>query len=39
LYGINDWPDLLAPGIDIVTPDPRTSGDGKLAALKAGQPW
>ena len=34
-FGIKDWPDLLAPGIEIVTPDPRTSGNGKLAALAA----
>jgi len=33
--GIHDWPDLLAPGIEVVTPDPRTSGNGKLAALAA----
>jgi sulfate transport system substrate-binding protein len=33
--GIKDWPDLLAPGIEIVTPDPRTSGNGKLVALAA----
>jgi sulfate/thiosulfate-binding protein len=32
---IKDWPDLLAPGVEIVTPDPRTSGNGKLAALAA----
>jgi sulfate/thiosulfate transport system substrate-binding protein len=32
---ITDWPDLLAPGVEIVTPDPRTSGNGKLAALAA----
>ena len=34
-HGIKDWPDLIAPGIDVVTPDPRTSGNGKLAALGA----
>lgn len=32
---IADWPDLLAPGLEIVMPDPRTSGNGKLAALAA----
>ena len=32
---IRDWPDLLAPGVEVVTPDPRTSGNGKLAALAA----
>jgi sulfate transport system substrate-binding protein len=34
-YDIKDWPDLVAPGVEIVTPDPRTSGNGKLAALAA----
>jgi sulfate transport system substrate-binding protein len=33
--GIGDWQDLLAPGLEIVTPDPRTSGNGKLTALAA----
>ena len=33
--GIHDWPDLVKPGVEIVTPDPRTSGNGKLAALAA----
>jgi sulfate transport system substrate-binding protein len=33
--GIKDWPDLLQPGLEIVTPDPRSSGNGKLAALAA----
>jgi len=32
-HGVKDWPDLLAPGLEVVTPDPRTSGNGKLAAL------
>jgi len=31
--GVKDWPDLLGPGLEVVTPDPRTSGSGKLAAL------
>ena len=34
-FHIADWPDLLGPGIEVVTPDPRTSGNGKLAALAA----
>jgi len=34
-HAIKDWPDLVAPGVEIVTPDPRTSGNGKLAALAA----
>jgi sulfate transport system substrate-binding protein len=32
---IADWPDLLHPGVEIVTPNPRTSGNGKLSALAA----
>ncbi len=34
-HAIHDWPDLLAPGVAIVVPDPRSSGNGKLAALAA----
>jgi sulfate/thiosulfate transport system substrate-binding protein len=32
---IADWPDLLAPGLEVIARDPRTSGNGKLAALAA----
>jgi sulfate/thiosulfate transport system substrate-binding protein len=32
---IRDWPDLLQPGLEIITPDPRSSGNGKLSALAA----
>jgi sulfate/thiosulfate transport system substrate-binding protein len=32
---IHDWPDLIEPGVEIVTPDPKTSGNGKLSALAA----
>jgi sulfate/thiosulfate transport system substrate-binding protein len=32
---IHDWPDLIQPGVEIITPDPRTSGNGKLSALAA----
>ncbi|HWO08138.1 MAG TPA: sulfate ABC transporter substrate-binding protein, partial [Polyangiaceae bacterium] len=32
---VRDWPDLLKPGVEIITPDPRTSGNGKLSALAA----
>jgi sulfate transport system substrate-binding protein len=32
---IADWPDLLHSGVEIVTPNPRTSGNGKLSALAA----
>jgi sulfate/thiosulfate transport system substrate-binding protein len=33
--GIKDWPDLLQPGTKIVTPNPKTSGNGKLSFLAA----
>ena len=29
--GIKDWPDLVQPGIAIVTPNPKTSGNGQLS--------
>ena len=32
---IKDWPDLLQAGVEIVTPSPKTSGNGKLSALAA----
>jgi sulfate transport system substrate-binding protein len=32
---IRDWPDLTTAGIDVVTPDPQTSGNGKLTFLAA----
>jgi sulfate/thiosulfate transport system substrate-binding protein len=32
---IRDWPDLIASDVEIVTPDPKTSGNGKLSALAA----
>lgn len=32
---VHDWPDLVRPGIELITPDPRTSGNGKLSALAA----
>jgi sulfate transport system substrate-binding protein len=42
--GVKDWPDLIRPGVSIITPNPKTSGNGKLsflaawgAALAAGQ--
>ncbi|WP_437674636.1 sulfate ABC transporter substrate-binding protein [Sorangium sp. So ce131] len=31
--GIRDWPDLVKPGVEVITPDPKTSGNGKLSAL------
>jgi sulfate transport system substrate-binding protein len=32
---IRDWPDLIAPGVEVITPDPKSSGNGKLTALAA----
>jgi sulfate transport system substrate-binding protein len=32
---IHDWPDLVKPGVEIITPDPKSSGNGKLTALAA----
>jgi sulfate transport system substrate-binding protein len=33
--GIKDWSDLVKPGVEIVTPNPKTSGNGKLSFLAA----
>jgi sulfate transport system substrate-binding protein len=33
--GIKDWPDLAKPGIAIVTPNPKTSGNGYLSFFSA----
>jgi sulfate transport system substrate-binding protein len=33
--GIKDWPDIIKPGVEIVTPNPKTSGNGKLSFLAA----
>ena len=32
---IKDWPDLIGPGVIVITPDPKTSGNGKLSVLAA----
>jgi sulfate/thiosulfate transport system substrate-binding protein len=32
---IHDWPDLVHPDVQIVTPNPKTSGNGKLSILAA----
>src|SRR5207247_2034050 len=32
---IKDWPDLIRPGIAVITPNPKTSGNGKLSFLAA----
>src|SRR3954447_13480046 len=33
--GIKDWDDLIKPGIKVITPNPKTSGNGKLSLLAA----
>lgn len=33
--GIQDWSDLVTDGVQIVTPNPKTSGNGKLSYLAA----
>ena len=33
--GVRDWPDLTRPGVRIITPNPKTSGNGKWAFLAA----
>jgi sulfate transport system substrate-binding protein len=33
--GIENWPDLIQAGVSIVTPNPKTSGNGKLSFLAA----
>ena len=32
---IHDWPDLINGGVSVVTPNPRTSGNGQLSVLAA----
>src|SRR5262249_30568356 len=32
---IKDWPDLVQQGVVVVTPNPKTSGNGKLSFLAA----
>jgi sulfate/thiosulfate transport system substrate-binding protein len=34
-YGVADWPDLIQPGLQIITPNPKTSGGAKLNVLGA----
>jgi sulfate/thiosulfate-binding protein len=34
-YGISDWPDLLKPGVQVITANPKTGGGAKLALLAA----
>lgn len=33
--GILDWADLIKPGVEVITPNPKTSGNGKLTFLAA----
>jgi len=33
--GIKDWPDLVKPGVEVVTPNPKTSGNGYLSFFSA----
>ncbi len=33
--GIKDWPDLVKPGVAIITPNPKTSGNGQLSFYTA----
>jgi sulfate transport system substrate-binding protein len=33
--GIKDWKDLIQPGVQVITPNPKTSGNGKLSFLAA----
>ena len=33
--GLNDWPDLLKDGIQVVVPNPKTSGNGRYTYLSA----
>jgi sulfate transport system substrate-binding protein len=33
--GVKDWPDLVKPGISIITPNPKTSGNGYLSFFSA----
>jgi sulfate transport system substrate-binding protein len=32
---IKDWPDLVKDGVQVITPNPQTSGNGKLSLLAA----
>ena len=33
--GVKDWPDLLKPSVVVITPNPKTSGNGRLSFLAA----
>lgn len=32
---IHDWPDLVKSGVEVITPNPKTSGNGRLSFLAA----
>jgi sulfate/thiosulfate transport system substrate-binding protein len=33
--GVRDWPDLVKDGLEVITPNPKVSGNGKLSFLAA----
>ena len=33
--GVKDWPDLIKPGVEVITPNPKTSGNGYLSFFSA----
>jgi len=33
--GVKDWPDLVKPGVEVITPNPKTSGNGYLTFFDA----
>lgn len=33
--GVKDWPDLVKPGVETITPNPKTSGNGYLSFFSA----
>jgi sulfate/thiosulfate transport system substrate-binding protein len=33
--GVKDWPDLVKPGVAVITPNPKTSGNGYLSFFSA----
>jgi sulfate/thiosulfate transport system substrate-binding protein len=33
--GVKDWPDLVKPGVSVITPNPKTSGNGYLSFFSA----
>ena len=35
LKGVRDWPDLVKEGVEVITPNPKTSGNGQLSLWAA----